>query len=138
MNKALAVVFVALGCYLAVHQYHINIPIISKLIPGMAPPPPFGPLYQKPYIIVYGRDSCGFTKAMRDNLTERKIPFVYKTVDDDASGDELLARMNSAGMQTDNFDLPVVDVNAELLVRPAADVVVRKYSAYSPLSPAKT
>lgn len=87
---------------------------------------PLAPLYQKPYIVVYGKDSCGYCRALRGDLEGRSVPYVWKSVDEPAVQTELYPRMKKAGLDTGYFLLPVVDVNAELMIRPETGVVLAK------------
>ena len=92
---------------------------------------PFGggpeALRESPYVIVYGRDRCGITQAMRSNLQRSGIPFEYKSVDDPGVGDELHPRMEAAGLDTGRYGLPVVDVNGEMMIRPKPTLIAEKY-----------
>lgn len=87
---------------------------------------PFEPIYQKPYVIVYGRDNCGFTLAMRRDLESRGVPYVYKVIDAAHAHDEIVGRIRQSGLN-EQFTLPAVDVNAEILLHPSSDDVARKY-----------
>ena len=113
-NKFLLALALAAGGYSAWGTYH------QKLFP-------LQPLYQKPYIVVYGRDDCGFCQALKADLDGRKIPYVWKHIDDAAVQVEVSPRMKQADIDTRNFLLPVVDVNAELMVRPDSADVAAKY-----------
>lgn len=80
-----------------------------------------------PYVVVYGRDSCGFTGQMRAALAGQGMIFSYRSVDDGAVADGLHQKMESVGISTRRYDLPVVEVNGRLLVRPDIAQVVRIY-----------
>lgn len=80
------------------------------------------------YVVVYGRDSCGYTSKLRRYLTESGVPFQYRVVDQKPVADDLHERMNRAGISTRRYNLPVVDVSGELLIRPEPASVVRDYS----------
>lgn len=84
----------------------------------MAGPPPLVNVSAQPYVVVYGRDSCSITRSMREALTEQGTPFRYKAVDDPVVADELHKRMQSQGLNTRRYLLPVVDVNGQLAIRP--------------------
>ncbi len=112
-NRLLAVVFIGLGGYVAWGKYRLRVF-------------PLEPIYQKPYVIVYGRDNCGFTQAMRRDLDSRGFPYVYKVIDEKHAHDEIVGRIRQSGL-SDQFDLPAVDVNAEILLHPSSDDVARKY-----------
>lgn len=76
------------------------------------------PLYSEPYVVVYGRQSCGFTQQTLKDLKRSNIPFEFKTVDDQSVADQLHSRMRSSGIDTRRYNLPVVDVSNDLSVRP--------------------
>jgi glutaredoxin len=79
-------------------------------------------------VVVYGRDSCGITRRMREALSEQGTPFEYKIVDHSAVADELHARMQSQGLSTRRYGLPVVDMNGVLAVRPSVQLVQTHYT----------
>lgn len=76
-----------------------------------------------PYMIVYGRDSCGFTRSMKRNLKSSGIAYSYRKVDDADTAANLHNKMESLGISTRRYDLPVVEVNARILIRPDVSVV---------------
>jgi glutaredoxin len=76
------------------------------------------PLFADSYVAVYGRDSCGFTKRMVKNLQHSQVNYRYFNVDDKIVADQLHNRMEQAGIPTKRYNLPVVDVNGDLSVRP--------------------
>ena len=75
------------------------------------------PLYAAPYLAVYGRDSCGYTQALRQ-LNLAGIRYRFQSVNDPAVTDLLHRRMQNAGLDTRNHLLPVVDLNNALTVHP--------------------
>lgn len=76
------------------------------------------PLHDQPYLVVYGRDSCAYTRRTRESLSEAGIAFQYRRVDEQAVADELHRRMRASGMDTRRYALPVVDLNNALSIRP--------------------
>ena len=114
LNKFMLALFLAAAGYGAWGKYH------QKLFP-------LQPLYQKPYIVVYGRESCGNCRALRLGLEEGGVPYVWKLIDKDPARAEAFSRMKQAELDIKNFQLPVVDVNAEILVHPEYPVVIAKY-----------
>lgn len=85
------------------------------------------PLYDKPYIVVYGRESCGFTQQTLNDLDAANIPYEYKIVDEKAVASLLHSRMQISGIDTRRYDLPVVDVNNNLSVRPKSSSIISGY-----------
>ncbi len=84
------------------------------------------PLYDKPYVAVYGRDSCGFTQNTLKVLSSKGIAYVYLKVDDRDVADQLHPRMEQAGISTRSYLLPVVDVNGKIFVRPETGDIINQ------------
>jgi hypothetical protein len=82
------------------------------------PKPALAPLYDAPYVAVYGRDSCGHTQRLLRELRREGLAAHYFNVDDAEVAGRLHARMESQGISTQRYDLPVVDVNAKFSIRP--------------------
>ncbi len=85
------------------------------------------PLYTEPYIVVYGRDACGLTRQLMQNLDKQGIYYIYKNIDLNSVADELHSRMKKAGLNTKRYGLPVVDVNSVIFIRPEIDTVFKRY-----------
>jgi len=91
---------------------------VVKVWQNFAPISKVAPLFNESYVAVYGRDSCGFTKRMVNNLQQSQVNYRYFNVDDKTIADQLHGRMRQAGIPTKRYNLPVVDVNGDLSVRP--------------------
>ncbi len=85
------------------------------------------PLYTEPYVVVYGRNSCGFTRKTMKDLKQAGITYIYKSVDDRAEADILHSRMEESGLEIRRYNLPVVDVNNNISVRPDSSSIVTQY-----------
>jgi glutaredoxin len=85
-------------------------------------------LYDKPYIAIYGRDTCGWTQKLKKELNQQGISFEYKIVDQPSVGNELHPRMQQAGLSTSYYNLPVVDVNGRIFIRPSLERVLEAYN----------
>lgn len=70
------------------------------------------------YVAVYGRDSCSVTRQTLSYLSQNGIKYTYLNVDDKATADSLHKQMQSQGIATKRYHLPVVDFSGELSVRP--------------------
>lgn len=86
------------------------------------------PLYAESYVVVYGRDSCGWTQQMIRNLKAAQIKYSYRIVDDQQTADVLHTRMQQSGISVRRYNLPVVDVNGKLSVRPDYNDVISQYN----------
>lgn len=82
----------------------------------------------RPRLIVYGRNSCGLTTQMRKSLAQRGITFEYRIVDNAAVADELHSHMESQGMATQRYNLPVVEIHGNLYQRPTPGGVINDYA----------
>ena len=76
------------------------------------------PLFTGSYVAVYGSDSCGFNKRMVKKLQLSQVNYHYFNVDDNVVAEQLHNSMQQAGIHTKRYNLPVVDVNGDLSVRP--------------------
>jgi len=85
------------------------------------------PLSEEPYVVVYGRNSCGFTQQTISDLEKSGIPFEYKIVDDRSVANLLHSRMEASGIDTRRYNLPVVDVNNHFSIRPKSSSVIEAY-----------
>jgi glutaredoxin len=92
---------------------------------GQAPAPPAvalggdggarAPAGGTPVVTIYGTSWCGACRAARQYLTERRIPFADKDVENDpAAARELADKAGKLGVPTDR--VPVIDVRGRLLL----------------------
>jgi len=88
----------------------------------------FEPLHEEPYIVVYGRNSCGFTQRTIKDLKAAGIPFEYRTVDDKKVANLLHSRMQLSGIDTRRYNLPVIDVSNHLSVRPESSSIIEAFN----------
>ena len=114
MKNLLIAVLVIAGSYTAFHSWRV----------GSGPKP----LYAEPYVVVYGRDTCGYTQAMLRALKADNVPVEYQSVDDQGVSAVLHERMRSAGLSTRRYNLPVVEVSGKLTVRPESREVVYAFN----------
>jgi hypothetical protein len=77
--------------------------------------------------VVYGRDRCGFTAAMKEYLAKERIPFVYGNIDGGFLLDQEMwhALHGNTAPDTDpNYaSLPVVRIGGRVLERPEPSTV---------------
>lgn len=76
----------------------------------------------EPTVFVYGTTSCGLTTQCRNNLTAANIPFEFKNLTEGENGTELWSKLNESDVNN-NGQIPVVDVNGTLLVRPSLEQI---------------
>lgn len=70
------------------------------------------------YVAVYGRDSCSVTKQTLSIMAKNGIKYTYLNIDDKEIESSLHEQMQSQGISTRRYNLPVVDFSGELSVRP--------------------
>lgn len=114
MKKIILVMLAALAGYQLWGQY-------------MTPAESNEPQYEMPYVVVYGRDSCGYTQKTLRELLQADIPFDYRIVDDKQVASELHKRMEISGIDTRLYNLPVIDVNNQIAIRPSTEEIIDSY-----------
>ena len=62
---------------------------------------------------------------MVKNLDSAGVTYRYFSVDDKESADDFHARVTTSGISTRQYNLPVVDVGADVSVRPKANEVLK-------------
>ncbi len=96
----------------------------NKFSPAFTKP---DPLYDEPYIVVYGRNSCGYTQQTIKDLKKSGVPFEYRIVDEKPVAELLHSRMKNSGISTKRYNLPVVDVNNSFSIRPKITSIIDAY-----------
>jgi len=88
------------------------------------------PLYETPYIAVYGRNTCGNTKRMLRDLDKAGVEYKYFIIDQRETADLIHERMRSADLSTRRYTLPVVDVYGSISTNPDSDDVISLFNAF--------
>lgn len=87
------------------------------------------PLLAEPYVAVYGRSSCGWTQSLLKKLSQTNANVHYFVVDERDVADSLHKRMEQAGLDISRYNLPVVDINGHLSIRPEFSDLLSDYQA---------
>jgi glutaredoxin len=82
-----------------------------------------------PRVVVYGRDSCGYTRSTVVALDVASVPFRYLRTTDPAVRRTLFAKMDAAGIPDGPFKLPVVEIDGTLSMRPAVEDMLEQAAA---------
>jgi glutaredoxin len=69
----------------------------------------------RPTVIIYGAEWCGPCKQTKAYLTQRKVTFVEKDIDDEANQKEMLGKLARARIVYKGA-IPVIDVRGTILV----------------------
>lgn len=101
--------------------------LLLGLQPALAQQGSIEPEFDKPYISVYGTDTCWYTQRMITDLKKANIAFNYNNLEDTATASKLHGKMYAAGISTKRYNLPVVDVSGTLTVRPESAEVIRQF-----------
>ena len=86
-------------------------------------------LYDEPYIVVYGKENCGWTQKYLNDLRRDGIDPIFESVNNREISDELYDRMKKAGLKTRRYNLPVIDVNGHILIRPEFSTILSEYGS---------
>ncbi|MFZ6771852.1 glutaredoxin family protein [Undibacterium sp. SXout7W] len=78
-------------------------------------------------IVVYGRESCGITRMVRNDLAEMGIPYVFADVNVSAIHDELRYKLGP-NFNEPTYTYPVVHVGGKILLTPTAEQIQRELS----------
>ena len=88
-------------------------------------------LFPKAYtVVVYGRDTCSITTAMRSFLQQKNVPFVYASVDNPFVDQEMWYFHDkiAPGLANPNHaEFPLVRINGNVLESPQEEVVLSLY-----------
>jgi hypothetical protein len=89
------------------------------------------PLFAQPYVAIYGRDTCAYTQRYKKDISSLHLSNVYMNIDDKSVADKLHARMKKAWVNTQEYDLPVLDINGKILIRPPMNEIQAAYRVQS-------
>lgn len=73
-------------------------------------------------VVVYGRETCGITRMVRNGLEAKQIPYIFADINIGAVNDELRYKLGPRFKER-SYTLPVVHVRGKLLLTPTADQV---------------
>ena len=111
MKNIILIAIVCLGGFQAWQKY-VNLP---------------EPIFSEPYVVVYGRDACSITRQMISALQDEGVNYHYFIIDEADVTRFIHDRMQASGISTRRYDLPVVDVNGDISVRPKLKDVLSEY-----------
>jgi arsenate reductase-like glutaredoxin family protein len=85
------------------------------------------PLYDLPYIVVYGRTTCGWTQKCLRELKIEGIDVIFENIDQPEVQAEIFARIDAAGLDRNRTSIPIVDVNANILIGYEPEKILKLY-----------
>jgi len=87
-------------------------------------------LYELPYVVVYGRTSCGWTQKCLQELQAQNIDVIFKNIDKQEVKMEIFPRIDAAGHKRNQLVIPIVDVNGNILLGYEPDKILQLYQQY--------
>ena len=75
-------------------------------------------------ITVYGRNTCSITRQVMSYMDDNNIDYYYENIDDAEVANTLHIKMKSQGYSTQRYNLPVVDFNGKLSIRPSRNTIL--------------
>ena len=89
--------------------------------------PPLEPLYEKPYVVVYGRTNCSWTQRCLRELKAENIDAIFENIDTLEVKQEIFPRVDAAGHKRNQIVIPIIDVNGHILVGYEPEKVLALY-----------
>ena len=78
-------------------------------------------------IKIYGANSCKYTVNTLDFLDSADINYQYLNVKNNEHLTEMIAKMESHGMDTTRLEIPLLEIGGKLFIDPAEEVISREY-----------
>jgi glutaredoxin len=79
-------------------------------------------------VVVYGRDSCGYTRRMLNALQDSGIPVDYRNIDRSSDYQAFHDKYDGTGLAGERgYALPVVELDGRASMRPSPDAVATEY-----------
>lgn len=73
-------------------------------------------------LIVYGSNTCHYCIDTKSFLKEKNITFIYYDIDANLEKqNEMIVKLQKAGISLDTISLPIVDLNGKLIMNNVAD-----------------
>lgn len=87
-------------------------------------------LYELPYVVVYGKTTCGWTQKCLRELKEQNIDVIFENIDKHEVQMEIFPRIDAAGHKRNRISIPIVDVNGHILIGYEPDKILALYQQY--------
>jgi arsenate reductase-like glutaredoxin family protein len=85
------------------------------------------PLYETPYIVVYGRTTCGWTQKCLRELKAKNYDVIFENIDSPDVQGEIFARIDAAGLDRHRISIPIIDVNGHILIGYELEKILNLY-----------
>jgi arsenate reductase-like glutaredoxin family protein len=87
-------------------------------------------LYDTPYIVVYGKQTCSWTQKCLTDLKRQGIDVIFEDIDKNEVKMEIFPRIDAAGHKRNQISIPIVDVNGHILIGYEPDKILELYQQY--------
>jgi arsenate reductase-like glutaredoxin family protein len=88
------------------------------------------PLYETPYVVVYGKTTCGWTQKCLRELKEQNIDTIFENIEEQEVQRKIFSRIDAAGLDRNRIVIPIVDVNGHILIGYEPDKIIELYERY--------
>lgn len=85
------------------------------------------PLYDPPYIVVYGKTTCGWTQKCLRELKAKNIDVIFENIDKPDVQGEIFPRIDAAGLDRRRLSIPIIDVNGHILIGYEPEKILNLY-----------
>ncbi len=85
------------------------------------------PLYELPYVVVYGKSTCGWTQKCLRELNIKDIEVIFENIDKSEVQMEIFPRIDAAGIDRNRISIPIIDVNGNILIGYEREKILELY-----------
>jgi arsenate reductase-like glutaredoxin family protein len=85
------------------------------------------PLYETPYIVVYGKTTCGWTQKCLRELKAKNYEVIFENIDSPDVQGEIFPRIDAAGLDRNRLSIPIIDVNGHILIGYELEKILNLY-----------
>lgn len=117
MKKKFILLLLAVGGYFLYQHVHVD------------KEKPLEPLYEMPYVVVYGQKQCKWTQKCLKELKEQGVDPIFENIDQQDIKMEIFPRLDAAGHPRNQIVIPIIDVNGHILVGYELDKILNYYSS---------
>ncbi len=86
------------------------------------------PMFELPYVIVYGKTNCSWTQKCMQELRAEGIDPIFENIDEPDVKKEAFERVEAAGYPRNQVVIPIVDVNGHIVVAYQAEKIFAFYN----------
>lgn len=88
------------------------------------------PLYELPYVVVYGTTSSNWTQKCLRELKADGFNPIFENIDQPDVKKEMFERIDEAGHPRNQVEIPMVEVNGNIMAGCQAEKIFALYNAF--------